>query len=81
MDEAQYGFRKGRSTQDYVFTIKKIIEKNRTKNSEGYIAFLDLEKVFDRIPMKIVCKSLEDRRVNSKLLREIKNLYTENINY
>jgi len=47
--EEQNGFRTGRSCIDNVFTIKQTIEKGREFNLETHIAFLDLEKAFDRV--------------------------------
>ena len=47
--EEQNGFRIGRSCINNVFTIKQTIEKRRELNLETHIAFLDLEKAFDRV--------------------------------
>ena len=47
--EKQNGFRIGRSCIDNVFTIKQTIEKRREFNLETHIAFLDLEKAFERV--------------------------------
>ncbi|XP_063907441.1 uncharacterized protein LOC135125712 [Zophobas morio] len=57
--ESQSVFRKGRSIQDHVFTIKQVVEKNRIKNQELYKAFLDLEKAFDRVSQKEIWRSIE----------------------
>ena len=34
LEEAQSGFRKGRSAQDHIFTIKQLIEKSRQKSKQ-----------------------------------------------
>jgi sorting nexin-29 len=47
--EERNGFRIGRSCIDNVFTIKQTREKTREFNLETHIAFLDLEKAFDRV--------------------------------
>jgi len=47
--EEKNGFRIGRSCIDNVFTIKQTIQKRRELNLETHIAFLDLEKAFDRV--------------------------------
>ena len=47
--EEQNGSRIGRSRIDKVFTIKQTIEKRRQFNLETHMAFLDLEKAFDRV--------------------------------
>lgn len=81
LEEAQSGFRKGRSVQDHIFSIKQMIEKNRMKNSEIYMAFLDLEKAFDRVSQKEIWKSLRQRNVSPKLIGGIKSLYDNNKSY
>jgi sorting nexin-29 len=43
------GFRKGRSCIDNIFALNQITEKRREFNLEMHIAFIDLEKAFDRI--------------------------------
>jgi len=50
--EERNGFRIGRSCIDNVFTIKQTTEKKREFNPETHIAFLDLEKAFDRVNRK-----------------------------
>lgn len=81
LEEAQSGFRKGRSTQDHIFTIKQIIEKTRTKNTKVFVAFVDLEKAFDRVSLKTVWESLQRRGIQPKIIRTIQRLYTNNKNY
>ena len=50
LGEWQCGFRPGRGTTDLIFTLKMILEKTWEWNKEKYVAFLDLEKAFDRLP-------------------------------
>jgi len=44
----QRGFRKGRGCMDQIFTVKCLCEEFREKGREVYIAFIDLEKAYDR---------------------------------
>ena len=76
--ESQSVFRKGRSIQDHVFTIKQVVEKNRIKNQELYMAFLDLEKAFDRVSQKDIWRSMEQRKIKPNLQKTIKSLYGQN---
>lgn len=80
LEETQSGFRKGRSTQDHIFTIKNIIGKAMSANKTLYMAFLDLEKAFDRVPRAKIWNSLQNRKVNYQLIEAVRNLYenTEN---
>lgn len=76
LGEWQYGFRPNRSTMDLVFSLKMIVEKTIEYDSRMYIAFIDLEKAFDRIPRERLWKTLYQRRyaISSKLLRVLKGL-------
>jgi hypothetical protein len=81
LDEAQSGFRRGRSVHDHIFTIKQLIQKALTSKSKGYFAFIDMEKAFDRVRRETIWESLTKRRVNNKLIRAIKSIYKVNTNY
>ncbi|KAL8599606.1 hypothetical protein ACOMHN_024504 [Nucella lapillus] len=62
IDEMQCGFVGQRSTIDAIFVIRQLQEKFREKHKDIYFLFVDLEKAFDRIPVKSSgghCVSLE----------------------
>ena len=46
----QHGFRKGVGTTDVIWALRLFIEKHWKYNQPLFIAFLDLEKAFDRVP-------------------------------
>lgn len=46
MQEEQSAFRKGRSVEDHLFTLKQTITKIRQKKREAWFVFVDLEKAF-----------------------------------
>ena len=73
--EEQNGFRIGRSCIDNVFTIKQIIEKRREFNLETHMAFLDLEKAFDRVNRNQLWQILNRRGIPNHLIEVIKSLY------
>ena len=77
LDEWQHGFRPGRSTIDLVFALKMIYEKNWEFNNKVFMAFIDLEKAFDRIPRKILWSILrkEEYELPPKLIRAIESTY------
>lgn len=81
MDEAQSGFRKGRSVHDHIFTIKQIIEKAHLSKTSACIAFIDLEKAFDRVRRREIWNILEKRKTDTNLIRAIKSVYSKNTNY
>ncbi|KAF3697446.1 hypothetical protein EXN66_Car013126 [Channa argus] len=48
--EQQYGFMPRKSTTDAVFALRMLMEKYREDHNEYHCVFLDLEKVFERVP-------------------------------
>ena len=77
LGEWQSGFRKGRGTSDMIFTMKMIYEKSWEWDEDKYIAFLDLEKAFDRVPRQKIWYALNDiyYEIPGKLKRAIYNTY------
>lgn len=80
LEESQSGFRKGRSTQDHIFTVKQIIEKSVVQEKTVFMGFIDLEKAFDKVPRERLWEILERRGINKKIIRIIKNIYENNTN-
>ena len=54
IDSMQFGFMAGRGTTDANFIVRQLQEKYLAKNKELWMAFVDLEKAFDRMPRKVV---------------------------
>ena len=79
LGEWQSGFRSGRGTADMIFTLKIIFEKSWEWNEDKYIAFLDLEKAFDRVPRQKIWDAMNDDYygVPVKLKRAIYNTYKD----
>jgi len=80
--EEQNGFRIGRSCVDNVFIInlyrtafKQIMEKRREFNLETHMAFLDLEKAFDRVDRNQLWQILNRRGIPYHLIEVIKSPY------
>ncbi len=49
ISEKQGGFRKGRVCVDQIFSFRMVVEKILAKGKKLYTAFMDLEKVYDRV--------------------------------
>ncbi|KAI5747504.1 hypothetical protein M8J77_015356 [Diaphorina citri] len=75
LEESQCGFRRGRSTQDLIFTLRQITEKTIKFDSELHISFIDLEKAFDKVPWNLLWSILEKKNVNRRLVLGIKSFY------
>jgi len=59
----QYGFQKGNSTVDYIFILHALITNTLAYEKKLYTAFLDFEKMFD----KIDCIYLWQKLLNSNV--------------
>ena len=75
--EEQCGFRKGRGCVDQIFAVKNLCEKYLEKEKELYIAFMDLEKAYDRVDREALWKVLQIYGVGGKLLGAVKSFYAE----
>ena len=53
IDELQFGFMPGKGTTDAIFIVRQMQERYREKKRDLYLAFIDLEKAFDRIPREV----------------------------
>ncbi|WKY12572.1 hypothetical protein Q1695_003843 [Nippostrongylus brasiliensis] len=72
--QQQLGFMPGRSTTDAIFIARQVMEKYREKRRPIYLAFLDLEKAYDRLPRTLLWWSLRQRNVPKRLVQMIKLL-------
>ena len=65
--DMQFGFMPAWRTTDAIFILKQLHEKSLAKNRKLYFAFVDLEKVFDRVPRKIIWWPYENLALRSGL--------------
>ena len=50
----QFGFKPGKGITDAIFTMRQVQEKHQANKKKLYYAFVDLEKVFDRVSREVV---------------------------
>ena len=65
IDNMQFGFMACRSTSDVIVIVRQLQEKYLAKNKELWLAVVDLEKVFDRVPREVVWWALKYLDVDS----------------
>jgi len=75
LDDMQFGFCPGKSTTDAIFIVRQLQEKYVSKSKELWMAFVDLEKAFDRVPREILWWSLRQLNVDEGLIAVIKSMY------
>ena len=72
----QFGFQKGKSTMDCIFTFYSIITKTLHAGEKLYCVFVDYEKAFDKIDRTLLWQKLTSENVSSKLVRAISSMYS-----
>ena len=75
IDDMQFGFREGKSTTDAIFIVRQLQEKYLEKKRELWMAFIDLEKAFDRVPREVIWWALRESGVEEGLIAVIKSMY------
>ena len=77
IDDSQFGFVPGRGTTDAIF-VRQLQEKYLAVNKRLYMAFVDLdwlEKVFDRVPKKILLWALRKLGVEEWIVWLVQGMY------
>lgn len=72
----QYGFRKGRSTQEAVANLVTDVQLAFTKNHSVTALFLDIKGAYDNVILELLAKKLIDIGVPNKITNNIITLYT-----
>ena len=71
----QFGFRKGRSTVDPLFCLRRITDVVEQGNDPLVLIFLDWEKAFDKINHQKMFQSLRRLNIPDPLIAAIESLY------
>ena len=75
IDEMQFGFCPGRGTTDKIFILRQLQENYLAKHRKLYIAFVDLEKAFDRLPRKKLWWALRVVGIPEWLVKVVQAMY------
>ena len=77
IDDMQFGFMAGRSTTDAIVIDRQLQEKYLARNKELWMAFVDLEKAFDRVPREVVWWALRYLGVDEWIVSVIRAMYED----
>ena len=72
--EEQRGFRSGRCIGQ-IFVLKQLVENYREKRKELHVAFMDLEKVYNKVCREELWRVLHECGVQGYLIRSMSSLY------
>ena len=73
LDGMQFGFTSGKGTT--IFIVRQMQGKYLAKKKELWMAFVDLEKAFDRVPREVVWWALRKAGVEEWLIKVIQFMY------
>ena len=76
LGNVQGGFRKNRRTEDNLYILERIIEITKARNDRLFLAFLDLEKAFDRVNRDKLFEILREYGIGEDTVKVIQNIYT-----
>ncbi|VVC32502.1 Reverse transcriptase domain [Cinara cedri] len=77
LGDDQFRFRRNKGTREAILSLRLLIEKQIEFNKDTFIAFIDLEKAFDKVPWKGLFYTLEGIGADYKDRRIIYNLYKD----
>ncbi|VDO18823.1 unnamed protein product [Heligmosomoides polygyrus] len=69
------GFMPEMSTTDAIFIARWVMEKYREKRKPCYLAFLDLEKAYDRLARAVIWNALRGRGTPERLITVVSDMY------
>ena len=77
IDDMQFGFMPGRDTTDAIFIVRQLQEKYLAKNKNLYLAFVDLEKAFDRVPRQVLLWAMRKLGIDEWIVQQVQAMYCE----
>ena len=79
LGDIQCGFRRNRRTEDNMFMLERMMEMAAARGEELYIAFIDMEKAYDRVNRKKLFEVLRMYGVDEMIVSLIERVYEDNL--
>ena len=77
IDDMQFGIIAGNGATDAIFIVRKLQEKYLAKKKDLSMAFVDLEKAFDRVPHEVLWWALRYLKVDEWIISVIRSMYED----
>ena len=74
--DSQFGFQKGKSTIDCIFTFHSVIAKTLSAGEKLYCIFIDYKKAFDKVNRSFLWQKLLSENVSSKFVNALRSMYS-----
>ena len=75
IDDMQFGFSSGKTTTDAIFIVRQLQEKHLAAGKLLYLAFVDLEKAFNRVLREVIWCEMRKLGVGEWLVRVARGMY------
>ena len=75
VDDIQFGFIPGRGTTDALFIVRRMQEEYKEKDKILYTCFVNLEKIFDRVPRRAMQWGMRKNSLSDTLVKAVMSLY------
>ena len=79
LGDIQGGFRMGRRTDDNLFMLERMIEMAKVRKDCLFVAFIDMEKAYDRVHRKKLFEVMRGYGVQEILVDVIERIYNGSI--
>ena len=77
LDEMQCGFMSGHGTTGAIIIVRQLQEKHLAANKPLYMAFIDLEKAFDRVPLDVISWAMHKLGIDEWLVPLVQSMYKD----
>ena len=75
VDEMKFGFMDERGKIDAMYILRRMQEEYHAKGKKLYMCIVDLEKIFDRVPRKVLESAIRKKGIPEVLVRLVMSLH------